>query len=133
MLDDMLRQRSEYQKAYRQSARGRAAQYKGRDKTCDARAFFWPGLRDALRDLQRGRCAICSVVMSTARRLSPTREVRDHCHVQLVPRGLLCQVCNVSLGNYEGHQRIAGLYIPAYERYLERPPAILVDLTVGLE
>jgi hypothetical protein len=37
-----------------------------------------------------------------------------------VPRALLCQACNLSLGYYEKWQRPVGLVITPYEDYLKR-------------
>lgn len=46
----------------------------------------------------------------------------DHAKGRLGPRGLLCKPCNVGLGFYEKHQKPAGLLLPAYDEYLEKPP-----------
>lgn len=45
----------------------------------------------------------------------------------MLPRGLLCQICNMALGMYERVQAPRGLYIAAYERYLELPPVNTLD------
>ena len=48
---------------------------------------------DDLLETQGGVCAICQGVCPTGRRLAV-----DHCHVSGVVRGLLCAMCNRSLG-----------------------------------
>lgn len=68
-----------------------------------ARIGFTPELEEALRGLQRGRCALCRRCIS--RRWSGTErgEHADHCHASHRPRGFLCRACNLALGTYEAH------------------------------
>ncbi len=68
-----------------------------------------------LDEWQDERCAICG--RSTARR----GEVVDHDHETALVRGLLCPSCN----GREGH---AGDEL--YERYRQRPPAVLLGFKV---
>ncbi len=58
----------------------------------------------ALHEAQDGRCAICGD-RETARRRggdSPRDLAVDHCHITGKVRGLLCFMCNTSLGRIEG-------------------------------
>lgn len=50
-----------------------------------------PESRDALFAKQRGRCAICKTDNAKTWHI-------DHCHRTNIVRGILCQLCNVSLG-----------------------------------
>lgn len=52
--------------------------------TLDLWNYYW--------DLQEGLCAICD------RDLEFTKACFDHCHVNLKPRGILCNSCNLRLG-----------------------------------
>lgn len=82
------------------------------------RSMFSKGLFDYTFWKQGGKCAICARKdPGTCRGWSA-----DHCHAANVPRGVLCQACNIGLGFYEKHQRPAGLVIEPYERYLANPP-----------
>lgn len=97
---------------------------------------FTIGLLQALRDFQKGLCAICEVEMILGGR-SPHSECADHYETDLEgnvvrqmtkgaikhPRGLLCGACNKSLGHYERYQHPVGLVIEPYEKYLSNPPA----------
>lgn len=47
----------------------------------------------AMHAAQHGRCAICD--------RPDTKLVVDHCHSSGVVRGLLCNACNVGLGNFK--------------------------------
>ncbi len=91
------------------------------------RLFFTERLIEQLRAHQRGRCAICQVEL-TLGRVCDTRECADHCHLSGLPRGLLCATCNFSLGMYERKQAPRGVCIAIYDRYLDLPPANVVDL-----
>lgn len=80
---------------------------------------FTPELVAACLEVQLGHCAICP-------RRDP--DCADHSEATgcKVPRGLLCNWCNLALGFYEKHQRPAGLRIDAYENYLDASPAAVV-------
>lgn len=56
------------------------------------------------------RCGICGAVPSADRRLD-----RDHDHTTGAPRGLLCHLCNRTLGS-----RITADWLRAAAAYLER-------------
>jgi hypothetical protein len=88
-----------------------------------ARTGFTADLVERLRDKQKGFCALCTCVLDVDNRPSLKGESADHCHTTKSPRGLLCSVCNRTLGWYEKHQRPAGLVIEPYEAYLANPPA----------
>jgi len=85
---------------------------------------FCPALVAALRGHQQGACAICSVHLRLGRR-APCSEYADHDHKTNKARGLLCMICNTSLGFYEKHQRARGVLFAPYEAYLQAPPAAL--------
>ncbi len=67
---------------------------------------------------QSGACAICTRPMLPSGQQAESMAV-DHCHTTKRPRGLLCSICNRSLGNYEKHQR-ATIVIDVYEVYLSK-------------
>lgn len=69
--------------------------------------------------LQHNKCAVC------LREIDLSSLTRDHDHIELKARGLLCQACNISLGYYEKWQRSAGLVLEPYDRYLSSPPAAI--------
>ena len=76
-------------------------------------------------ELQSGRCDICRVIMeftNGTRVRGPQQMQKDHCHVNIVPRGLLCGSCNMAIGAYEKNQRPAGLRVVQYESYLSDSP-----------
>jgi len=54
---------------------------------------------------QSGVCYICKRICSSGRRLAV-----DHCHKTGVVRGLLCAVCNRSLGWFERRRETILLY-----------------------
>lgn len=73
--------------------------------------------REEMHAAQGGRCKICSREIH----LELTGKYRahiDHCHTTGQTRGMLCGHCNIPLGQYEKHQRPAGLRITQYEDYL---------------
>lgn len=57
---------------------------------------------DQLRAEQGGRCAICRDVLTEEDR----RLHVDHCHATGAVRGLLCDRCNVGLGNYRDDPKL---------------------------
>lgn len=88
---------------------------------CAAKKGFSEALEAALHVEQKGRCAICAVEMTSGQGAKARH--RDHDHETRKARGFLCGACNLSLGYYERYQRIAGLVIEPYEKYLADPPA----------
>lgn len=67
---------------------------------------------DALLEEQGGRCAICRCEPRTYRAFAV-----DHCHRQNKNRGLLCQDCNMGLGQFKDDPallRAAADYIEAH-------------------
>ncbi len=71
---------------------------------------------------QEGKCAICQTQL-----IDNTNVADGLCadHLDLpdgskLPRGLLCRVCNISLGLYEKRQRATGLILAPYETYLRK-------------
>jgi hypothetical protein len=69
-----------------------------------------------LLEQQGGVCAICGRP-PVNRRLDI-----DHCHKQLVIRGLLCHLCNRQLGN-----RVTADWMRKAISYLEQPPIRLPE------
>lgn len=57
------------------------------------RAAPYRQLYAELFEAQRGLCGICSEPM--------TRPILDHCHTTMNIRGLLCQNCNIGLGQFK--------------------------------
>lgn len=102
----------------------RAQQEAACEKNRQKKAGFWPGLTQALRALQKGRCAICDVIMNVERKQEFTGEQADHCHLSGKPRGLLCMRCNGAVGRYEMR---GGLSTPDMLRYLADPPAYRIE------
>jgi hypothetical protein len=72
---------------------------------------------DALLISQNGRCFACG------RTPSGKRLAIDHCHKTGLVRGLLCNVCNRTLGHLE---RDGVEVVKKLIGYLERPPAVAV-------
>lgn len=98
-------------------------------KDLDNKNGFTTQLVAGLITAQMGKCAICTVALegiTTPRAKCGGRARgmhRDHCHATGTARGILCGICNIAVGNYEKHQRPAGLRIDPYERYMNDPPA----------
>ncbi len=67
---------------------------------------------------QEGKCAICRVALTSERGTDHT--CADHCHVSGSPRGVLCHLCNMSLGVYEKYQAPRGLVFALYEAYFAK-------------
>lgn len=68
---------------------------------------------------QGGMCAICQRPQLGARRLAA-----DHCHASGVQRGLLCERCNIGLGNFGDDPsalRRAAEYVEKHRAVVERP------------
>jgi hypothetical protein len=55
---------------------------------------------DAAWVKQKGRCAICRIVMRRIGHLKDSVSA-DHCHNSDQPRGLLCNRCNTGIGYFE--------------------------------
>jgi recombination endonuclease VII len=87
-----------------------------RDKQRVYVSGWTPERTQARLELQGHACDICRRPFDESCPLK-----RDHLHVKPpVPRGLLCNWCNSSLGHYETSQRRVGLVIQPYEEYLVR-------------
>jgi len=72
---------------------------------------------DALFAEQDGKCAICEEEWKPLnwRGQKSRRMHRDHNHLTLTPRGLLCQACNRHLKEKLGHKVITpDWYLKAY-------------------
>lgn len=95
----------------RKTPERRARRYRGSE------VGFTRALDAQLNTLQQNGCAICRVPFSSG----PAQRCRDHDHATNEPRGLLCAICNLTLGQYEKFQRGA-ITIDAYEMYLEKTP-----------
>ena len=57
---------------------------------------------------QDGKCAICKELLANPH--------KDHCHSTLKFRGILCQNCNLGLGNFKDNQQ----YLYSAIEYLEK-------------
>ncbi len=122
---------NEYQRKYQQSEKSkiyhreykRQPKYREWDRKWKRQRYtgFSPALVEELLTFQKGRCAICTVHLQLRGRTNDALRP-DHCHTSGRPRGLLCNLCNRTLGGYETHQRPAGLRIEPYEIYLANPP-----------
>lgn len=94
--------RLESVRAYRRSGRGGSRKKTG----------FSVALVAALKEKQKGACAICSA--------SFMKEPHaDHCHASNTPRGLLCGGCNRALGFFKDNPAALAKAI----EYLANPPA----------
>lgn len=71
-----------------------------------------------LRSYQDGGCALCGKVRNDL--------VLDHDHKTLFIRGLLCNDCNLLLGEYERKKRL----YKHFEAYLAEPPMMVLGLQV---
>jgi hypothetical protein len=67
---------------------------------------------------QKGCCRICNVVL-IIKGGGAAKLCRDHDHATGKARGLLCHICNVSLGLYEKYFRAVSRY-DIFETYLGR-------------
>ncbi len=88
--------------------------YRRKKYTLHSPEYYAERLRE-----QDGKCALCTRIMS-ADGQGPDSPCADHCHDSLVPRAVLCWICNTVLGSYEKHQRPAGLRLDGYEAYLAK-------------
>lgn len=69
----------------------------------------------ALKDWQRGRCAICAKAATCL----------DHNHATGAVRGWLCSPCNTREGTYNVHH---GYVATVYRDYANHPPAVLLGI-----
>ena len=79
------------------------------------------GLYEIKYKEQEGRCAICGDF--------DVMLVADHCHVQQVPRDLICTPCNLGLGMSLDSIKT----LQAMQRYLARTFAVPIDRTIPLQ
>jgi hypothetical protein len=105
----------EYMKQWRASERGKQV---AKEAGLRQRAFTLE-LWETLKAFQGNACAVCRTPFS-----DDTRFIHaDHCHEQNLPRGLLCQPCNIA----EGLIQKTGLSPEEFGRrltaYLGDPPA----------
>ena len=70
---------------------------------------------------QKRLCAICKAVPGKI------SHAVDHCHRTGAIRGMLCRICNTTLGHYESGWRPAG-NIPAFDAYLQSAAAATAAL-----
>ncbi len=71
-----------------------------------------------LRNYQDGGCALCGKVSNNL--------VLDHDHASMLIRGLLCNECNLRLGEYERKRRL----FKHYEAYLQEFPMRALDMYI---
>lgn len=62
---------------------------------------------DTMFENQQGCCAICGIHQDVLNR----RLDVDHCHTTGKVRGLLCRLCNTSLGKYEKYREVFEVYL----------------------
>lgn len=78
---------------------------------------------DALFKAQKGRCAICGDEWKpkNARGMPSRRMHRDHDHITMQPRGLLCQACNRHLKEKLSGHKVIGpeWYLNAYNYLMQ--------------
>lgn len=80
----------------------------------NGRVRFLPRIREELRKVQGGCCAICGVERSA----DGSDLCIDHCHDSADARGLLCRACNIGLGSFRDQPHA----LRAAIAYLENPP-----------
>lgn len=106
----------EQQRAYREENRERlAAQRRA------ANTGFTPALWEQVLEHQQHRCAVCRIDL---RALKRTQVHADHCHQTGNPRGILCQRCNTSIGQFNDDPTL----LRRAAAYLEAPPTLEVLL-----
>lgn len=71
---------------------------------------------------QQNCCKICKQTL-TFNKVCFSRAVLDHCHTTGKIRGVLCNRCNVSLGNFKDSQVILESAISYLREYHENPAA----------
>ena len=102
---------SEYNKYYRNTSKGREKRRiaSRKDRKNNPEKHFWYRVKYKygitkvqwlkLLEKQGGGCKVCGATTSrNGRRLHI-----DHSHITGKVRGLLCDTCNLTLGNYEKH------------------------------
>ncbi|HSS62129.1 MAG TPA: endonuclease domain-containing protein [Candidatus Limnocylindrales bacterium] len=73
---------------------------------------------------QDGRCAICSVKLTTGR-TGVRRACLDHDHQTGKVRGFVCANCNFRLSQFEGVLQMSEDYAASILAYLQRHRAVL--------
>ncbi len=113
----------EYRAKMRANAKSQCAKRRPKEKERKREKYcaFPPGLFAGLMAHQNSTCAICPRTVIDRR--GHDGAYPDHCHASFTPRGILCGICNSSLGFYERYQKPAGLVLEPYENYLANPPA----------
>ena len=75
----------------------------------------------AMLEDQDGRCAICrNVLVDGASQKDKRRAVVDHCHVRERTRAILCQACNVMLGEAGDDPEVLRRGADYLEEHLQR-------------
>jgi hypothetical protein len=101
-----------------QRNRERSAEWRQKNPGESRRQQLWHKFRitpeeyDKLLMLQNGVCAICKKSCPTGRQLAV-----DHCHVTKQIRGLLCVLCNNSLGGFKDDTTILQQAIEYLRKY----------------
>jgi len=82
---------------------------------CGVSAVYW---EEQLK-LQDNKCAICNKPLVNLGKRAPheDRPERDHCHITLLPRGVLCGRCNRLLGRIGESVEILKNAIRYIEKY----------------
>lgn len=102
------RVRTEYNRAYRLTPKGRAVEKNSQRKRREKRYGISDDQWDFMFELQEHRCAICRTAD-----FDKKGPVTDHCHSTGAVRGILCNKCNLWIGRLEVH-RISPFKIAAY-------------------
>lgn len=92
-------------------------QSKRNAKNRQYRTGFSPELIADLLILQSGRCAVCEREFGQRARIHA-----DHCHSANVPRGLLCQTCNLAEGMLNRIGLTPRQFADRLTKYLASPP-----------
>lgn len=72
-----------------------------------------PEIYDVVLAAQNGACAICKQPCKTGKKLAA-----DHAHSSMKRRGLLCQTCNIGIGQFKDNSFLleaAAAYLRKYE------------------